>query len=778
MSDNDYSSLIVVADKPENHVYTAMIGDKEITIETGALARLAGGAVTARIGDTKVLATATMSKSVRQGIDFFPLSVDYEERLYAAGRIPGSYFRKEGRPPEAAILISRLIDRPMRPLFPDDLRNDVQIIVTAISHDQINDIDILAINAASAALIISDVPFTTPVGAVRVGLINGELAFNPTIPEMAYSDLDLRIAGTKDAIVMVECGANEVDEATMVKALRAGHDAIQEFIRVQEGMRAELGKTKSDYTKFGKNAEFNAKVRAAVGNRIQATIDKQLPKTEQYNELDAIEAEVLAGFAAQGDVNKDELHAVVKDMIAESVRTRILKQGLRPDGRTLKQIRPIWCEAGDHISPRAHGCAIFTRGETQIMSVATLGTTDMAQELDGLNPNKEKRYMHNYNFPPYSTGEAKPLRGGSRREVGHGALAERALIPVLPSVPEFPYAIRVVSEAISSNGSTSMGSVCGSTMALMDAGVPIKAPVSGIAMGLITDAEKGISGGYAILSDIQGLEDHIGDMDFKVAGTRKGITALQMDIKIDGLTPQVLEEALAQANGGRLAILGRMLETISAPGELKPHTPRITTVHIDPEKIGALIGPGGKNVRGIQEQTGVKIDIQEDGTVYIASNDGPSAERAKEMVMGLGGAIELGTVYTGPVTRITDFGAFIEIMPRVEGMVHVSQLADFRVERVEDEIKMGQEVTVMVIGTDNGKVRLSRKAVLAGLSLEEAQASDRGGRPSGGGRDRGPRRDGDRGPRRDGDRGPRRDGDRGGDRDRRPLRRSDGGSRD
>ncbi len=768
MSDSSSENLIVEAEKPVNHVFKTTIGGTEITVETGRLARLAGGAVTARIGDTMVLATATMAKTVRQGIDFFPLSVDYEERLYAAGRIPGSYFRKEGRPPEAAILVSRLIDRPMRPLFPDDLRNDVQIIVTAISHDQINDIDILAINAASAALIISDVPFTTPVGAVRVGLINGELVFNPTIPQMAESDLDLRIAGTKDAIVMVECGANEVDEATMVRALRAGHEAIQSYVALQEEMRAKLGKPKSDYQKFGVNLEFNAKVRELVGNRIQATIDKQLPKTEQNNELDAIEADVLAAMSATGEVNQDELHAAVKDLIAEAVRTRILKKGVRPDGRTLKQIRPIWCEVGDHISPRAHGAAIFTRGETQIMSVTTLATTDMAQELDGLHPNKEKRYMHNYNFPPFSTGEAKPLRGGSRREIGHGALAERALIPVLPPVQEFPYAIRVVSEAISSNGSTSMGSVCGSTMSLMDAGVPLKAPVSGIAMGLITDAEKGISGGYAILSDIQGLEDHIGDMDFKVAGTHKGITALQMDIKIAGLTAQVLEEALAQANRGRLAILERMLETISNSGDLKPHTPRITTVHIDPEKIGALIGPGGKNVRGIQEQTGVKIDIQEDGTVYIASNDGPSAERAKEMVMGLGGSVELGMVYTGPITRITEFGAFVEIMPKMEGMVHVSQLADYRVEHPEDEVRMGQEVTVMVIGNDNGKVRLSRKAVLAGLSLEEAQAQDRGGRPGGRGGDRGPRREGDR------DRGSRRDGDRdrGGDRgDRRPLRR-------
>ncbi len=769
MSDGNSNSLIVAGRKPVNHIYTAMIGDKEITIETGRLARLAGGAVTARIGDTMVLGTATMSKNVRQGIDFFPLSVDYEERLYAAGRIPGSYFRREGRPGEASILISRLVDRPMRPLFPDDLRNDVQIIITALSHDQINDIDILAVNAASAALIISDVPFTNPVGAVRVGLINGELVYNPTIPEMEYSELDLRMAGTRDAIVMVECGANEVDESVMVTALRGGHEAIQEFIALQERMRAEIGKAKSTYLKFGQNANFNRKVREFVGTRVQDTIDLELAKSEQQIALDAIEGEVMAQMQSIGDVNADELHAVVKDMTSEAVRARILKDGIRPDGRTLKQIRSIWCEHGDHISPRAHGAAIFTRGETQIMSVVTLGTTDEAQELDGLHPNKEKRYMHNYNFPPYSTGEAKVLRGSSRREIGHGALAERALIPVIPAVAEFPYALRVVSEAISSNGSTSMGSVCGSTMALLDAGVPLKAPVSGIAMGLITDLEKGVTGGYAILSDIQGLEDHIGDMDFKVAGTTRGITALQMDIKISGLTPQVLEEALAQANEGRLAILERMMETISEPAMMKAHTPRITVVQIDAEKIGALIGPGGKNVRAIQEQTGVKIDIQEDGKVYIASSDGPSAERAREMVMAHGGTIALGGVYTGPVTRITDFGCFVEIMPRMEGMVHVSQLADYRVQNVSDEVAMGQEITVMVIGNDGGKIRLSRKAVLAGLSLEEAQAQDRGGRPSGGGRG------GDRGPRRDfGDRGGDRSGERGatGGGERRPLRRS------
>lgn len=726
---------IVEAPMPVNHVYTARIGEREIRIETGRLACQAGGAVTARMGDTMVLATATMSKSVRQGIDFFPLSVEYEERLYAAGRIPGSYFRREGRPPEAAILIARLVDRPLRPLFPDDLRNDVQIIVTALSHDQVNDIDVLAVNAASAALMVSDVPFDNPVGAVRIGLINGELIINPTIPEMQYSDLDLRVAGTKDAIVMVECGANEVDEATMVRALKLAHDAIQEFIAMQHLMRQEVGKPKADYPKFGRDEAFNQRVREALGNRVQEAIDQELEKAERQAVLDAIEGEVLAQMQSIGDVNADELHQVVKDVTSEAVRTRILRDGIRPDGRRPKEIRPIWVEVGDHLSPRAHGAGLFTRGETQILSIVTLGSKADAQPLDGLYPQEEKRYMHHYNFPPFSTGEAKVLRGSSRREIGHSALAERALLPVIPDENEFPYTLRVVSEVLSSNGSTSMGSVCGSTLALMDAGVPIRAPVAGIAMGLIT-APGGLSEGYAILSDIQGLEDHIGDMDFKVAGTRKGITALQMDIKIAGLTTEVLEQALAQAREGRLAILERMLAVIPEPRPtLKPHAPRMLVINIDPEKLGTVIGPSGKTVRAIQDQTGAKIDIEDDGRVFISSPDGAGAEKAREMIESMTGSVTLGGIYTGKVVRITEFGAFVEIMPKTDGMVHVSQLSDHPVRNVADEVKVGQEVTVMVIGNDNGKIRLSRRAVLEGMTLEEAQEADRaGGRGS-------PRRD-------------------------------------
>jgi polyribonucleotide nucleotidyltransferase len=718
---------IIEAPKPTNYVYTARIGDKEIQLETGRLALQAGGAVTARMGDTMVLATATMAKTVRQGIDFFPLSVEYEERLYAAGRIPGSYFRREGRPPEAAILIARLVDRPLRPLFPDDLRNDVQIIVTALSHDQVNDIDVLAVNAASAALVISDVPFDNPVGAVRIGLINGELVINPTIPEMQYSDLDLRVAGTKDAIVMVECGANEVDEATMVRALELAHQSIQEFVALQHRMRQEIGKPKTDHPKFGRDEAFNQRVREALGNRIQEAIEQELEKAERQAILDALEGEVLAQMQSIGDVNADELHQVVKDVTSEAVRMRILRDGIRPDGRRPKEIRPVWAEVGEHLSPRAHGAGLFTRGETQILSIVTLGSKGDAQPLDGLYPVEEKRYMHHYNFPPFSTGEVKVLRGSSRREIGHSALAERALLPVIPDEDEFPYTLRVVSEVLSSNGSTSMGSVCGSTLALMDAGVPIKAPVAGIAMGLIT-APGGISEGYAILSDIQGLEDHIGDMDFKVAGTKKGITALQMDIKISGLTPQILKEALEQAREGRLAILERMLAVIAEPRpNLRAHAPRMLVISIDPEKIGAVIGPGGKTVRNIQDQTGAKIDIEDDGRVFISATDGEAARRAQEMVEALTGTVTLGGIYTGKVVRITEFGAFVEILPDTDGMIHVSQLSDRPVRNVADEVKVGQEVTVMVIGNENGKIRLSRRAVLEGMTLEEAQEADRGG---------------------------------------------------
>ena len=747
--------------------YNVMVGSDLITFETGKLATLAGGAVTVRQGDTMLLATATMSKDPRTGIDFFPLSVDYEEKLYAAGRIPGSFFRREGRATEGAVLTARLTDRPLRPLFPDDLRNDVQVIITSLSVDQIHQPDILAIIGASAALTISDVPFGVapydgPIGAVRVGLVDGELVVNPTFDMMEKSDLDLRLAGTRDAILMVECGAKEASEALMVQALEFGHKALQPIIDLQAQMAAEVGKSKRDYQHFRHTPELVAAVREKEAGRTSAALS-EADKTARNVALAALEADVLAGFINQPAVSPAEVKEILHDVLQEVVRSRIIKDGVRPDGRGLRDIRPLSAEVT--LSPRAHGSGLFTRGETQVLSLATLGTPRDAQELDTLSPEDEKRYMHHYNFPPFSTGETRPLRGSSRREIGHGALAERALIPVLPSVDDFPYTLRVVSEALSSNGSTSMASVCGSTLALMDAGVPISAPVAGIAMGLVKD-----DGGYAVLTDIQGLEDHLGDMDFKVAGTGKGITALQMDIKIKGLTAQIMSEALAQAREARLKVLDVIRNTLAAPRpDLSPFAPRMTIMQINPEKIGAVIGPGGKMIRRIQDETGVKIDIEDDGKVFIAGTDGPSAAKAKEMIAALTESPEIGRIYTGKVVRTTDFGAFVEIMPGVDGMVHISQLADYRVNKVEDIAKLGDELTVMVINIDEGgKIRLSRQAVLEGWTAEEAMERDRkptGGRPGGG--DRGGFRGGSRPGGGDRDRGGRPGG---GDRDRRPRR--------
>jgi polyribonucleotide nucleotidyltransferase len=744
---------------PESKQFNVMVGNDLLTIETGKLAGLAGGAVTVRVGDTMLLAAATMSKEPRANIDFFPLSVDYEEKLYAAGRIPGSFFRREGRASEGAILTARLTDRPLRPLFPSNFRNDVQVIITSLSVDHVHQPDILAIIGASAALTISDVPFGVapydgPIGAVRVGLVDSELVVNPTFEMMEKSDLDLRIAGTRDAILMVECGAYEVDEATMVKALEFGHQALQPIIDLQAQMAAELGKPKRDYKKFVLDEKLAADVRAKVGSRMADALAD--PGKETRNAaLDALTADIMAAYAPtpQGPaVNPADVKEILHDLEKEVVRARIIQHGARPDGRGLRDIRPLAAEVA--LSPRAHGSGLFTRGETQVLSLATLGTPRDAQELDTLSPEDQKRYMHHYNFPPFSTGEVRPLRGQSRREVGHGALAERALVPVLPDEADFPYTLRVVSEVLSSNGSTSMGSVCGSTLALMDAGVPLKAPVAGIAMGLIKD-----DNGYAILTDIQGVEDHLGDMDFKVAGTAAGITALQMDIKIKGLTAEIMSKALAQAREARLKILDVIHEALPEPrAELSPFAPHMTTMMINPEKIGAVIGPGGKMIRRIQDETGVTIEIEDDGKVFIASSDGEGARKAREMIAALTESPEIGRIYTGKVVRTTDFGAFIEILPGLDGMVHISQLADFRVGKVEDICRVGDELTVMVINVDEGgKIRLSRQAVLEGWTAEEAMERDR--KPSGGGRPGG----GDRGPRRDGG-GDRRGGRPGGDR--------------
>jgi polyribonucleotide nucleotidyltransferase len=704
----------------EKHVFKTMVGDKEIVIETGYFAWQANGAVIVRVGDTMILATATMAKEPREGIDFFPLSVDFEERLYAAGRIPGSFQRREGKPSENAILTARLVDRPLRPLFPKDLRNDVQIILTSLSADPEYHLDIPSIIAASAALTISDIPWFGPVGAVRVGYIDGQFVINPTVSQMEHSRLDLRLAGTADAVIMVEAGANEIPEDLMVEAIRLGHEAMQPLIALQEEMRASIGKPKATYRAFSISEEVRQAVRARLDHQIAEILDTYFDKDKRNEALDELEEEILQALSEYEQAQvKESFHEALR----EEVRRRILEEGRRPDGRGPKDIRPIWCEVD--VAPRAHGSAIFTRGDTQVLSVATLATLAEQQELDTLAPEETKRYIHHYNFPPFSTGEVRVLRGASRREIGHGALAERALLPVIPPEEEFPYTIRVVSEVLSSNGSTSMASVCGSTLALMDAGVPIRKPVSGVAMGLVTADETWRK--YVILTDIQGMEDHLGDMDFKVAGTADGITALQMDVKIRGLPYHVLAEALHQAREARLYILEKMLEVLPAPRpELKPHAPRIFTVHIPVEKIGALIGPGGKTIRKIQEETHTQIDIEEDGTVHIAATSLADAESARLKIEAYAEEPQVGKIYLGKVIRITDFGAFVEILPGEVGMVHISQIADQKVNRIEDVVRVGDQILVMVTHIDeDGKIRLSRQAVLEGLSVEEAQQRDR-----------------------------------------------------
>ncbi|MEP7285087.1 MAG: polyribonucleotide nucleotidyltransferase [Chloroflexota bacterium] len=749
--------------------FTARLGNEDIIIETGKYAEQAGGAVTVRLGDTLLLATATMSSTVRPGIDFFPLSVEYEERLYAAGRIPGSFFRREGRPSEQAILTARVTDRPLRPLFAGDMRNEVQVIVTALSHDQEHQTDMLCIIGASAALTVSNIPWNGPIGGVRIGLINGELVVNPTIPNMENSTLDLRVAASKDAIIMVEAGAVEVDEATMVRALRLAQESVQDVIRIQEEMRAELGKPKSTYTPAKEDGGLLEKMRARVAGQMATIVATYTDHDEREVQLDDLRDIVLAEYAADSEVVEGEeritasqIKTSYHDVYAEEVRRRVLEQGIRPDGRTPTQIRELSAEVS--LIPRVHGSGLFKRGMTQVLSVATLGTPRDVQQLDGLDPEDTKRYMHHYNMPPFASGEAYPMRGPKRREIGHGALAETALRNMIPPEDEFPYTLRVVSEVLSSNGSTSMASVCGSTLALMDAGVPIKRPVGGIAMGLISDGDK-----YVVLTDIQGLEDHIGDMDFKVAGTEKGITALQMDIKVLGISDAIMTQALSQAHDARIQILEVMRQAIAEPrSHLSQYAPRMTTIKIDPEKIGMIIGPGGKTIRSLQDKYGVKIDIQEDGTVFVSAAEGAGADRAVEAITGMTEEAEIGRIYTGKVTRVEPYGAFVEFLPGRDGLVHISQLSDHRIERIEDEVAIGDELMVMVTDVDpSGKVRLSRQAVLEDWTPEEARERDRGGRPSGGGDRGGNRGGGDRGGNRSGSGGGYRGGgggDRGGNR--------------
>lgn len=696
--------------------FSRMIGGRELSMEVGRVAGRANGAIMVRYGDSMILVTACMDKP-REGTDFFPLTVDYEERLYAAGKIPGSFFRREGRPSSQAILTDRLTDRPLRPLFPKGMRNEVQVIGTVLSADQENDPDILIITGASAALTISDIPFDGPVAGTRIGYVNDQFVINPTFAQLNDSQLDLVVAGSRDAVVMVEAGATEVAESLVLEAIRIGQGVNAELIALQEEMTARVGKPKAQV----EMTILPEEVRAAVEEFVR-TRDWDLLAAAKDEREEALAERRQELVEALGETYpEDQLKSALKEVLKVTVRQRILEEGQRPDGRKTDEIRPVSCEVG--MLPRTHGSGLFTRGETQVLTIATLGSVGEQQKLDGIEPEDTRRFLHHYNFPPFSVGEARFLRGPSRRDVGHGALAARALLPVVPGEEEFPYTIRLVSEVLSSNGSTSMASVCGCTLSLMDAGVPIAAPVAGVAMGLI----KG-DGHFRVLTDIAGLEDAMGDMDFKVAGTEKGITALQMDIKVKGITLEIMGTALSQAREARHFILRKILETIpEVRPELSPYAPRMHRLSIPQDKIGAVIGPGGRMIRSIIEETGCTIDVEDDGTVFVGSPDEEQAQKAIAIIEGLTREAELGEIYTGKVTRLTSFGAFVEILPGKEGLVRIGDLAEVPVRRPEDVVRIGDEVMVMVIEVDDiGRVNLSRRAVLEGLSPKEAlEASKR-----------------------------------------------------
>jgi polyribonucleotide nucleotidyltransferase len=735
------------------------VAGRRLSIENGRVAEQANGAVIVRQGDSVVLSTATMSKEPREGIDFFPLTCDYEERLYAAGKIPGAFMRREGRPSEVAILASRLTDRPLRPLFPEGFRLDVQVVSTVLSVDQENDPTILSINGASTALVISDIPFQGPVGAVRMGFLDGQVIVNPPMSRMEESELDLVVAGTSDAILMVEAGAKGVSEQVVLDALEKAHEAIKELCAAQNELQKEIGLPKVEWIPpvYPPQAvEIVSEYLALRLDQVAFSPDKSAREAGVSELRKTTVIELGERFPDHADLFGKLFDKQLKDR----VRQRIVDEGIRPDGRGLKDVRAITVEVG--VLPRTHGSGLFTRGQTQALTIATLGSMSDQQKLDGLSPDEFKRYMHHYNFPPFSVGETRPLRGPGRREIGHGALAERALLPVVPPVEEWPYTMRLVSEILSSNGSTSMASVCGSTLALMDAGVPIKAPVAGIAMGLVTR-----EGRYAVLTDIQGVEDNLGDMDFKVAGTKDGITALQMDIKIKGLTHEIFAQALEQARVARLFVLSKMLEVLPRPrSEMSSYAPRITTIRINPDKIRDIIGPGGKMIRKITEETGAQIDVEDDGRVFIAAVDQEGGQRAIDWIKGLTDEPEIGRIYKGKVVRIMPFGAFVEILPGQDGLVHISKLTDHRVERVEEVANVGDEIVVKATEIDSqGRLNLSRQAAIdeltsTGQPIEEKidkdvmatalatppapresfGSRDRGGR-NGGGRGRGPRRD-------------------------------------
>ena len=686
--------------------FSMEVGGRTLTIEQGKMAKQANGAVLVRYGDTVVLVTVTASKEPREGVDFFPLTVDYEEKMYAAGKIPGGFIKREGRPSNDATLCARLIDRPIRPLFPKGYRNDVQIVATVLSIEPDNAPELAGMIGASCALSVSDIPFDGPIAGVRVGRVDGAFVINPTAAQREVSTLNLTVAGSADAVMMVEAGASELPEEVVLDAILFGHKEIQRIVAFEQEIQAACGKLKREARLF-KVPEALAE---ALDDAARPLLDEAVrnpDKLDRDAHIAAIASDMMEKFLPEYPEMEKEIAMAFHDLEKSVVRRMITREKIRPDGRGLEEVRPVSCEVG--LLPRPHGSALFTRGQTQVLSVTTLGSLSDEQVIDGLGPETTKHYLHQYNFPGYSVGEARPMRSPGRREIGHGALAERALLPVVPSIESFPYTIRVVSEVLESNGSSSMASVCGSTLSLMHAGVPIKRPVSGVAMGLVKEGDA-----YTILTDIQGMEDALGDMDFKVAGTSEGITALQMDIKVDGLSRDILQAALAQAKRGRAFILDKMLACIPAPAaELSPYAPRVETITIKVDKIRDVIGTGGKVVRGIVDETGVDVDIHEDGHIFLTSPDAAAMARAKQMIEDIVREVEVGEVYTGTVTRLLKFGAFVQILPNKEGLCHISQLANHRVERVEDVVQVGDQLTVKVVEIDEkGRINLSHKATL------------------------------------------------------------------
>ncbi len=735
----------------EQQSFSCELAGRTLAIETGKLAQQADSSVIVRYGETVVLVTMCFNREAREGVDFLPLTIDYEERLYAAGKIPGGFIRREGRPSEAATLACRQTDRPIRPLLPKTWHSEIQVVTTVLSADQENDPDTLSVIGTSAALAMSEIPFDGPVGAVNVGLINGEFILNPRMALADESQLDLVVVSTKDKVIMVEAGANEIAEDIVLKGVKFGHEANQAIIQLQEQLRNAVGKPKLSVPEAKINAEAMAALTKTVDEKIGAVM-AVADKEQREQKLDALAQELVQTLGEK--FSEKDIAAAIEAGVKAGVRADVLNKGRRISGRGLTEIRPITCEVG--LLPRTHGSGLFTRGQTQVMSITTLGSTRKEQMLDGLGLEESKRFIHHYNFPGYSTGEVRRVGAVGRREIGHGALAERALLPMMPNDEEFPYTIRLVSEVLSSSGSTSMASVCAGSMSLMDAGIPVKKPVAGVAMGLVTDN----TGRFAILTDIEGVEDFNGDMDFKVAGTRDGITAIQMDTKLKGITLEVVEKTLYQAKDGRLFILDKMAQAISNPRpEVSKYAPRMTKIKIDPGKIGAVIGTGGKTIRSIIEQTKATVDVSDDGTVVIGSNDMESTQKAIAMIEGLTREAQIGEVFTGKVSRIFDFGAMVEILPGKEGMVHISELADFRVGKVEDVVKVGDEVMVKVINVDEkGRINLSRRALFekegAEGSAEGAPSADYpfrksssgGGRPHFSGGDRRPRQGGSRPP--------------------------------